>query len=117
MSYDLNFWQYETDVPAADHQVVYESLSKGEFVAGLRAIPIDAILKTLNGIFSSLGWTKLDETTWEGKSGGFQVFTTSQFFRIDCHGMDGEDMNRVIDLAAEFDLPLYDPQVGKRYGD
>ena len=115
MSYDLDFWQYETARPMADHHAVYERLSEGEFVAGLRTIPIDAILAKLDGVFSSLGWTKLDETNWEGQAGAFQIFTTPQFLRIDCYGMNGEDMNRVIDLASGFGLPLYDPQVGKRY--
>ena len=116
MSYDLDFWQYENELPAADHQAVYERLSNGESIAGLRNIPVADILARLNSVFSSQGWTQLDATTWEGKTGAFQIFTTPQFFRVDCHGMDGEDMNRLIDLAAEFNLPLYDPQVGKRYG-
>jgi hypothetical protein len=29
--------------------------------------------------------------------------------------MDGDDLNRFIDIGAEFGCPLYDPQAGKRY--
>lgn len=36
---------------------------------------------------------------------------------IDCYGMDGEDMNKFIDILFEYGCPLYDPQVGERYDD
>jgi hypothetical protein len=57
----------------------------------------------------------LDTQTWQGANGSFQIYTTSQFFRIDCYGMDGEDINKFIDVGAEFDCPLYDPQVNQRF--
>mgnify|MGYP001816391924 CR=1 FL=1 len=59
----------------------------------------------------SEGWEKLDDFNWETEKGAFQIFTTHQFFRVDCYGMNGEDMNKFIDVANEFDCPLYDPQV------
>ena len=43
--------------------------------------------------------------------------TTSQSVMIDCYGMDGEDMNKFIDILFEYGCPLYDPQVGERYDD
>ncbi|MBW1803768.1 MAG: hypothetical protein JRJ85_23940 [Deltaproteobacteria bacterium] len=113
MSYDLNFWQYEDNV-YLDNQDVYEKLSNGELVEGVVNIPVSEILKRLKDYFSD-GWEQLDELNWESEKGAFQIFTTQQLFRVDCYDMDGEEMNKVIDIANEFHLPLYDPQVGKRY--
>ncbi|MEP0480013.1 MAG: hypothetical protein ABJD23_07340, partial [Nonlabens sp.] len=45
----------------------------------------------------------------------FQIFTTTQFVRFDCRGIDGLDMNRIIEIMLKYNCPLYDPQVPKRY--
>ncbi|WP_111412020.1 hypothetical protein [Billgrantia lactosivorans] len=114
MSYDLNFWKYNDGI-ALEHQVVYERLSDGKHVEGLEELPIGAMLERLKDLFAD-GWRQVDETTWENeRRGAFQIFTTPQFFRVDCYGMRGEDMNRLIDLGAEFGCPLYDPQAGVRF--
>lgn len=113
MSYDLDFWRYKPGVKR-DHQEVYEQLSDGEHVDGLEDLPIDIITRRINEVFSD--WQKLDDVTFDGGDrGGFQLFTTSQFFRIDCYEMDGDDMNKFIDIGTEFGCPLYDPQVSERF--
>ena len=112
MSYDLDFWKYRPGV-SLDHQDTYERLSDGQTVEGLEELPIDQMLARLKEVFAD--WEQLDEATWQGDTGAFQVFTTPQFFRVDCYGMESEDMNKIIELAAEFDCPLYDPQVLTRY--
>ena len=81
----------------------------------LEELPIEEMLSRVKAIFAGAGWTQLDELNWESAGGAFQIYTTSQFFRVDCYGMEGEDMNRFIDIASEFGCPLYDPQVGTRY--
>lgn len=118
MSYDLNFWKYKENFRGErDHQKIYQKLSDGLFVEGLEDLPINKILKKIHEVFSALQWQKRDDLNWESHSGrgSFQIFTTDQFFRVDCYGMDGEDMNKLIDIAIEFECPLYDPQVDKRY--
>ena len=115
MSYDLNFWRYENESAANDHQSVYERLSDGEFVEGLREIPADAIIERIYKVFSALGWANEDEETWESDDGAFQIDITPQFLRFDCYGMDGDDMNRLIEIGSELGLTLYDPQVGERF--
>ena len=114
MSYDLNFWKYKDGV-YLDNQKVYESLSNGELVDGLEGLPIPDILKSIESNFKAPTWVKLDDLTYESESGAFQIFTTSQFFRIDCYDMSGDDMNLFIDIGNEFSCPLYDPQVGQRF--
>ena len=113
MSYCLNFWRYQDGV-YLDNQEVYEKLSNGETIEGLEDIPISDILDRISDVFTN-GWEKLDDLNWESGNGAFQIFTTIQFIRIDCYGMEGEDMNRFIDIADEFNCPLYDPQARKRF--
>lgn len=113
MSYDLNFWRQRPSFEA-DPSLVYEKLSEGEHVEGLEALPIDAILARIAEVFSE-GWEQLDAQNWESGRGAFQVTTTPQHFRVDCYGMEGEDMNRFIDIGTAFGCPLYDPQTGVRF--
>ena len=112
MSYDLDFWKYKPGV-SLDHQTTYERLSTGEFVNGLEDLPIQTMVERLSQVLSD--WERLDENTWESDRGIIQVCTTRQFFRVDCsHGMETDDLNKIIEVAAEFECPLYDPQVGQR---
>lgn len=114
MSYDLDFWKCKPGV-ALEHHATYESLSQGNYVEGLEVLPIEEMLLRLNVLFSE-EWEQLDALHWESQSrGAFQIFTTPQFFRVDCYGMSGDDMNRFIDLGTEFGCPLYDPQVETRF--
>lgn len=115
MSYDLNFWKQKAGVKL-DPQVVYEKLSDGKRVKGLETLPIDQILTRFQEVFAK-GWEQLDPLNWERKrsKGSFQIFTTPQYFRVDCYGMSGEDMNKIVDIGLDFDCPLFDPQVGKRF--
>ncbi|PKV11467.1 hypothetical protein [Xanthomonas prunicola] len=114
MSYDLDFWKYKPGI-SLDHPFVYERLTEGEHVEGLEELPIEMMLSRLEELFSD-GWAQSDVLHYESDDRGvFQIFTTAQFFRVDCYGMSGEDMNRFIDLGKEFGCPLYDPQVETRY--
>ena len=112
MSYGLDFWKCRPGV-SLDHQAAYEKLSDGQAVEGLEDLPIGRMLDRLKEVFAD--WEQLDDETWASDNGSFQVFTTPQFFRVDCYGMDGDDMNRIIEVASEFGCPLYDPQVTTRY--
>jgi hypothetical protein len=144
MSYDLNFWRYQpgitpdadalanelTDELAADqvtgldamspaarlHLAVYRRLSNGQPVPWLADIPTELIVARIASAFAR-GWQQTDPLSWEKKpgKGAFQVSTSPQHLRVDCYGMAGQDMNRLIDIALEFDLPLYDPQAGIRF--
>ncbi len=113
MSYDLNFWKQKKGVNL-DPQETYERLSDGEHVEGLEDIPIEQMMEKVREAFSP-GWIQHDSMTWEADRKSFQVFTTPQFFRVDCGGMTGEEMNLFIDIGIEFGCPLYDPQTGERY--
>ena len=113
MSYDLNFWRYKSGIQM-DHQKVYEQLSDGQTVEGLETLPIESIRQKFATKFA-VGWDQPDQNSWEGDKGAFQIFTTDQFFRVDCYGLNSDTMNQIIDVLVEFECPLFDPQVGQRY--
>jgi len=114
MSHELVFWDQTHDVVTPPRQI-YEKLSDGEAVEGLEEIPVDkflaAIRKKFRGTQENPG--TLD---WESKDrGAFQVTWSPQHVRVDCYGMSGEEMNKLIDIAGDFDCPLYDPQIDTRF--
>jgi len=113
MSYELTFWRYKSGV-SLDHRSVYERLSDGETVDSLEALPIAQMIVRVRDTFTD--WQQLDAVTFDGGDrGGFQLFSTLQFFRVDCYGMGGDDMNRFIELGIEFQCRLYDPQIDRRF--
>jgi hypothetical protein len=111
MSYDLNFWKYKQNI-YLNNQAVYEQCSDEQIVDGLENLPIDNIVADIANAFSN--WNRVSSDAWEGK-GAFQIFTTPQFVRINCYGMESEDMNKFIDVMLEYGCPLYDPQVPQRF--
>jgi len=113
VSYDLDFWRYKPGT-TLDHQEVYQKLCDGREVAGLETLPITDIRQAIADAFAQ-GWQQVGADSWESQTGAFQLYTTSQFVRVDCYGMAGDDMNKIIDVLLEFNCPLYDPQVGERF--
>ena len=112
MSYDMDFWRYKPGV-SSDNQAVYEALSAGQQVEGLEDLPLPQILARLHEVLP--GWKPTDEETWESDGRIFQIYTTPQFFRVDCYDLSEEEINAIISALGEFGCPLYDPQVGKRF--
>jgi hypothetical protein len=114
VSYDLNFWKQNPTV-RLNPQEIYERLCNGEYVEGLETLPIDQIIERIRKAFS-VRWTQSGDVIWECPKKAFEVYTTPQYFRVDCRGrMTGDEMNVFIDIGIEFGCPLYDPQTGVRY--
>ena len=112
-SYALGFWKYGPDA-VRDHQQTYERLSDGQGIDGLEKLPIRELIEGFKRQFPD--WRRVDDATWQSDHGRFQVFTTSQFFCVDCYGMDWQDMNKIMEVAEAFDCPLYDPQTDEWFG-
>ncbi|HEV3416846.1 MAG TPA: hypothetical protein VG056_08545 [Pirellulales bacterium] len=113
MSYDLNFWRYTPGISLPNDDV-YRRLCDGEQLAGLEDLPITEIVSQIEDAFSD--WERLDEVTFDGGGrGGFQLFTTAQFVRVDCYALPSDTVNRFIEILHGFGCPLYDPQVGRRF--
>lgn len=114
MSYDLNFWRYREGA-AHDHDKVYAAACcEGETLPELEDLPISDILRKIGETFSH--WDALSPTDYENPNGGaFQITATPQIVRIDCYGVSGDDMNRLMDILIAFGCPLYDPQISERF--
>ena len=89
-------------------------LSEGETLPELEDLPIADILRKIGETFSH--WDALSPTDYENPNGGaFQITATPQIVRIDCYGVSGDDMNRLMDILIAFGCPLYDPQISERF--
>ena len=112
MSIDLSFWRYNGE-PTRTHSDVYALLSDGNVVEGLEELPISDILQSFEKALAS--WNCLDETHFEKNGEVIEVYTTSQFVRIDCYGASNENMNLLIDIMLQYDCPLYDSSIDVRF--
>ncbi len=114
MSRHLGFWKYMNGT-YLDNQEVYESTCiEGEKIEGLSNLPISDILAKVNEIFSD--YDKLDEYNYESSEGSFTIITTEQSVLFDCSwNMPAQELNKIIDIMAEFDCPFYDPQIATRF--
>ena len=114
MGYDINFWKYKSGVPHDNDKVYAKACCDGETLEELETLPIKEIFKKIEQTFSD--WTKLDEFNYgkEG-SGAFTISATSQTVRFDCYGMQGDDMNTLMDILIDFGCPVYDPQISERF--
>ena len=109
---DLSFWKYKEGVYLDNHDV-YKKLSDGGYVEGLEKLPISQILKDVEIIFED--WDRQSGSNYRCKNSAFQIYTTEQFVRFDCYSVSQDDMNKIIDILFEYDCPLYDPQISKRF--
>lgn len=113
MSYDLDFWKYRPGI-YLQHQELYERLLRGGTVEGLQYLPVTEIRSRIAAVFGD--WEQIGDDDWEKEGkGAFRVFTTTQFIRIHCYGMEGSEMNKFVDILYAYECPLYDPQVARRF--
>ena len=94
---------------------IYRELVDGRAVESLETIPTAAFVARVHqkfpGIIENGGLV-----FWEGgKRGMFELYSSDQHVHFCCRQMSGDDMNALIDIAADFQCPLYDPQDDKRY--
>ncbi|MGN6866906.1 MAG: hypothetical protein ACTHMY_00730 [Solirubrobacteraceae bacterium] len=117
MGYDLCFWSERPGLGLAP-QTVYETLIDGSDVDGLLPFPIGAYLEALAKAFP--GGTREPNGTgewfvWEGSNSMFEVWWSAVHVLVIMRPLDEDSANRLIDLAASFGAPLYDPQTGERF--
>ncbi|HET6870387.1 MAG TPA: hypothetical protein VFH80_31025 [Solirubrobacteraceae bacterium] len=117
MSYDLCFWSERPGAGLAP-QTVYEKLLAGGDVDGLLQLPIDAYLEALAKAFPG-GRREPNGAgewfVWEGSDSMFEVWWSAVHVLVIMRPLDEDSANRLIDLAALFGAPLYDPQTGERF--
>ena len=114
MSYDLAFWKQKPACSASPSSI-YGELLEGRAVDGLEFIPTAQFVARIHQRFPGIT-TDGGLTFWEGgKRGMFELYSSGQHVHFCCREMSADDMNTLIDVAAEFECPLYDPQEDKRF--
>ena len=112
MSYDINFWRQERPLELSA-QEIYERLNKREPVEGLAKLPVEQILARLKHAFPDFDPAE-DFPLARTAEGSIEFGWSDYHFRFDIRGICG-DCQKLVDIMSEFDCPMYDPQVGKRY--
>lgn len=114
MSYDLIFWKQKPTCTASP-SAIYKALLDGQIVEGLETISTAQVVARIGQRFPGIV-TDGGLTFWDGgKRGMFELYSSPQHFHACCRQMSGDDMNILIEIAAEFDCPLYDPQEDRRF--
>ena len=117
MSYDLCFWSERPGVrPPA--QTVYERLLDVRAVDGLVPLAVEDYLGALADAFPE-GLREPNGQSewfvWEGADSMFEVWWSAAHARVTLRPLNEDNANRLIDIAASFRMPLYDPQTGERF--
>lgn len=109
----LAFWKYREGV-YFDNLKTYVLLSKNIHVEGVDELPIAIIKQDISHNFCD--WEHYSENSWRSNNGQFEVYTTSQFVRIDCLNMlKGQDMNKFTDIMVDYNCPFYDFKTNRRF--
>ena len=114
MSYDVNFWKQERPL-SLSAQEIYERLSGGEAVVeGLAKLPVPRIHERLKQAFPDFDLSESVPVVRIAR-GSVEISWSDHHFRFDIRGEIGSDCQRLVEIMADFDCPMYDPQVGRRY--
>ena len=114
MGRQLAFWKYEDGVYLNNQEVYQKSCGNGETVTGLVELPIEAILGRAKKVFRE--YERFDDYNYGGLEGSFTIYTQPQSVVFDCSfRMSENELNKIIDLMAEFGCPYYDPQIEVRF--
>ena len=121
MSYELYFWKQNKSC-TKDPKAIMDALNEEQLVAGLELLDKRKIYQAF---IDAIPGIKLHETGEEDQLiyentddlSTFLIFGNDFYFGVEAHGVSGEMLNKIIDIAAEFKCPLYDPQQEKRQPD
>ena len=120
VAYDLVFWKQERSFQAEPH-AIRDALASNEPVDGLLEIPVDewmaAVVAAFPGATREPNGPNSELVCWisgDGKS-SFQIEWSPIHVWITLRGVSTQDGNRLVDLAAGFGCPLYDPQTDERF--
>lgn len=111
MSYDLVMWKSQSGVSLTP-QEVYEQLCEGEPVDSLEHLPLDRILESVKERFPGIE-EDMYELNWENGEESLQVTWSPQHAHFECHSPSEDTLLRLVQIAAEFECVLYDPQSGE----
>jgi hypothetical protein len=119
MSYELIFWR-QTTMMSQSSKSIYDCLKAGQPVDGLGELPIEEFLSRVidnfDGAQRQMQGSK-ESVIWHSPNGedSFEVNWSNWHVRVDCHHVQLSDMNRLVEIAALFGCPPYDPKTGERF--
>ena len=114
MSYDISFWKQERPL-SLSAQEIYERLSGGdEVVEGLAKLPVPQIHLRLKEAFPEFDPAESFPTVRIPR-GSIEFSWSDYHFRFDIRGEIGGECQQLVNIMADFDCPMYDPQEGRRY--
>jgi hypothetical protein len=117
MSYDLCFWK-ERPGPRQNPQAVYEALLDGQRVDGLLLFPTEEYLAAVREAFPEAAREdRAEELTWlsDRDRSSFSITWSPVHVLVNLRAVSSEVGNRLVEIAASFDAPVYDPQTGERF--
>jgi hypothetical protein len=111
MTYDLAMFK-----PLAGHShaptEVYEQLCEGERVDTLEDLSLDPIMASVKDRFPG-AVEQLYEWNWRRNDESLIITWSPQHVHFECHTPSKDTLARLIQIAADFDCLLYDPQTGQ----
>jgi len=111
MTYDLAMWSAQAGLSLGPPQI-YEQLCDGKDVDGLDDLPLDRVMASAKERFPGIE-QDIYELNWEADDESLQVTWSPQHVHFECHGPSEDTLARLVQLAAEFECVLYDPQAGE----
>ena len=116
VSYDLSFWK---GASSANADIAYERLCDGQEVEGVDPVDATSVLAACREAFAS--WSSVAANIWifqpdsDGNGPAFYLQVDPYMVTFSCYGLEGEQMNQIIDLMNDLGFPLYDPQTRERF--
>ena len=119
MGYDLLFWK-ERNGRGLDPGTVCEALADEQPVHGLADFPVEDYLESVLAAFPEAVRESngaQEWVYWENPRGRgvFEIRWSPVHVWVTVRNIEAEDGNQLVDLAANLDAPLYDPQTGERF--
>ena len=110
----IAFGKYQEGI-YLDNLKTYELLSKGIQLYGIDELPISLIVQEISCQFYD--WEHYNENGWrKSNREQFEIYTTSQLIKIDClNVLDGKDMNKFPDIMVDFNCPIFDAKINRRF--
>ena len=112
MARDLSFWKISNKADMENHSI-YTALSDEVYLNNVAEIPMVQIQNDINEVFKD--WENNNNQFYEKGEEAFELMLTKQFARIDSHRMTQGNLNKIIDILAAYDCPLYDSAIDMRF--
>ncbi|MDH3755137.1 MAG: hypothetical protein OEU32_14800 [Acidimicrobiia bacterium] len=122
VSYDLVFWRQHPTEARTPVEILQAIATGPGPTEGLVPLPTESMIARLLEVVPSAERLPNGEGEWivcdgPDQSWSFQIeWSTTHFWASLRGAWTGATANKLVDVALEFDCPLFDPQTGERFG-